>query len=705
MSSQIMLVSSVPGETRIATLAGETLKDLHLEQEERERRAGNIYRGHVVRTHPAFQAAFVEYGEERHGFLSANDLSPSSPEGQGNKRATIQSLFSAGQTVMVQVQRDSLKHKGATLTTNISLAGRYMVFNPTGRRNGISRQVADPAARAQLRESLDALTHNAEGGVIVRTAGIGRSLTELRRDLGELRKQWLNVQQAYARGSGPALLYREPPAAVRVLRDYFREEVEEVWVDEAESFQELLAYFKRTLPRFQKRLKLYVGEKSLFSAYGVEHQISALHSNRAPLPSGGGIVIEVTEALVSVDVNSGRSAQENNIEETALRTNLEAAAEIGRQLRLRNLGGLVVLDFIDMDQAANRKRVSQAVKDALQDDKARTRVGTISSFGLLELSRQRIGIEHKQVLYNPCSACAGQGQVPTPRTQANELLRLIREKAAEERFGKLISQVPIETANYLHNEHRQSLHDLEQEFSVAILVQGDLTMLPGAPLAVQGEVETLGSTAEPLVASSASAVATPEEVAPNGGGEGTSSRRRRGSRGGRGRQHKPDADKTVLGEASQTPAPGEPQPLEAAAEFTPAEASGSSRNAPQAQVEQQTEPKSAPPKGRTRRPRGANRSATSSNTIQNPNPTGQNLMGQNPTAQNSTTGNPGPHTRSNGKPDKRMLFHSTHRITDEEALRNLPPALVRNLPFALLVEATPFGELLYDSRQTPGHLG
>lgn len=526
MGKQKMLINVYEEETRIALTEAGTLVGLHFEQTNRERTAGNIYRGVIVKINPAFQAAFVDYGEKRNGFLSISDVNPALFKAERAGRSRIQSLLRAGQTVMVQVLKEGLREKGAALTTNLSLPGRYLVYTPDSDRSGVSRKIENATRRHELKDILTGLMGEDTGGVIIRTAGIDRPAQDLKRDLGALKKEWVAIQDRFKHLSAPGLIHQEPSSIVRVLRDYFTDDVEEVWVDSPEAYQEALGYFKSTLPKFQKRLKLYVGELTLFSAHNVEEQIEALGSSRVSLASGGSIVIESTEALVSIDVNSGRSNQESDIEDTALRTNLEAAQEVARQLRLRNLGGLIVVDFIDMFQAKNRAKVVQGLTEALRHDKARTSIGSISQFGLLELSRQRIDMELSLGLRQRCEACNGTGSVPTQQAFANSLLRKIRVLAATHHYNEIHGELPMEHANYMLNQKRESLRDLELEFDIKIHLFGN----PALPQA--HAVQLTGRTAPGVEREQAAAPAGRLTAAPPGeAGTGRRRRRRRG-RGG-----------------------------------------------------------------------------------------------------------------------------------------------------------------------------
>ncbi len=455
-----MLINVEEDETRIALVREKQLDNLFIEQNQRTQNVGNIYCGVVTKVQPSFQAAFVDYGADRNGFLAASDLNPKLfKDSKGLKgRPNITQLLRNGDKVLVQVLKDEIGHKGASLTTNLSLPGRFMVFMPDSDKGGVSKKIEDSAHRERLKHLLKGLD-NEDAGVIIRTAGVGRSLDELKRDYMNLRRVWKRIEESYEKRNKPGLLYEEEGAVVRMLRDYFNDKISEVIIDDPNAFQQALEFFQANMPADQKRLHLYLGERSLFSAHGIESQIGALNSHKVPLPSGGSLVISPTEALVAIDVNSGRSTQERNIEETAVRTNLEAADEVARQLRLRNLGGLVVIDFIDMDSAKNRQLVVSQMEDALVDDKARWALGEISRFGLLEMSRQRI-------------ASSLSTNSPTVSI-ANRIVRRIQDLCAEHTIQEIRCSLIPELAVHLLNAKRRRLHQLEVDFGVSIQIIPD----------------------------------------------------------------------------------------------------------------------------------------------------------------------------------------------------------------------------------------
>ena len=462
---QKILINVEDDETRIALIRDSTLDNLYIEQTHRAQKVGNIYCGKVVKVQPSFQAAFIDYGEERHGFLSLSDINFQvyKPNREGRGRPTITHVLKPGQKILVQVIKDEIAHKGASLTTNISLAGRFLVFMPDSDRGGVSRKIEDEDQRARLRHLLKGLGGE-DSSAIIRTVGVDRSLTELKRDFMTLRRTWNEIKDEYADQSAPGLLYQEENAMVRMIRDYYHENITEVVIDEPIAFQRALKFFQAHMPEDQKKLQLYLGEKSLFSSCEIEGQIEVLHHQQVPLPSGGSLVIIPTEALVAIDVNSGRSTQERNIEATALRTNLEATEEVAKQLRLRNLGGLIVVDFIDMDNSKNRLSVEQKMEEAMAADKAKISFGEISKFGLLEMSRQRI------------SGSLSRNSIVL--TLANRILRKIHDSAIEQKVLQVHIRLPLELATHLLNVKRQRLTQMEMDYGISISITPDTLLGP-----------------------------------------------------------------------------------------------------------------------------------------------------------------------------------------------------------------------------------
>ncbi|MBF0279410.1 MAG: Rne/Rng family ribonuclease [SAR324 cluster bacterium] len=475
-----MLINVNDDETRIAQVTGNTLDNLHIEQTSQERTVGNIYYGKVVKIQTSFQAAFIDYGAERHGFLPFSDVNSQLFRAAKNTkgRPSIDKVLRHGQVLLVQVTRNEIGHKGASLTTNISLPGRFLVFMPDSDKGGVSKKIEDAETRSRLKHLLEGLCGEKDSAII-RTAGVHRSLSELKRDFMMLRRKWNQILEKFENTSSPQLIFEEEDVVVRILRDFFIDDIAEIWIDHAEAFQRAREFFKASIPNKQKRLQFYLGDRSLFSVHGVETQIEQLSSNQVPLPSGGSLVIDPTEALVAIDVNSGRYSQSNNIEETALLTNTEAAEEVARQLRLRNLGGLIVIDFIDMFSEKNRAAVVSTLESYMQDDKAKWTLGTISQFGLLEMSRQRIANALSQETKTICPTCGGMGEVLSVSSLANAVLRKIRELAATENISEIQSWIPIELSNFLFNKKRQQLEELELEFGIHIVLTGDASIKLG----------------------------------------------------------------------------------------------------------------------------------------------------------------------------------------------------------------------------------
>ncbi|MBF0288313.1 MAG: Rne/Rng family ribonuclease [SAR324 cluster bacterium] len=475
-----MLINVDDDETRIVTITGSKLENLHIEQNHHNRIVGNIYHGIVVKVQTSFQAAFIEYGGERHGFLAFSDVNHQLFKSSSNKRGrpSIEHVLRPGQSVLVQVTRNEMGNKGVSLTTNISLPGRFLVFMPNSDKGGVSKKIEDAEARTRLKHLLEGICGEKDSAII-RTAGVNRSLSELKQDFLILRRKWNKIQKQYESTKNPQLVYEEEDVVVRTLRDFFIDDIAEIWIDHPEAFQRAREFFKANIPSKQKRLQFYLGERSLFSAHEVESQIEQLSSNLVLLPSGGSLVIDATEALVAIDVNSGRFNQGKDIEDTALRTNVEAAEEIARQLQLRNLGGLIVIDFIDMIAEKNRNIVVKTMEDCLQNDKAKWTLGTISQFGLLEMSRQRIATALSQETKTVCPTCGGMGMVLSIPSLSNAVLRKIRELATTEDATEIRSSISVELSNFLFNKKRQQLDEFEAEFGIKIVLIADVSVESG----------------------------------------------------------------------------------------------------------------------------------------------------------------------------------------------------------------------------------
>lgn len=457
-------------ELRIAVLSDSTLENYQVEVAEGGLTRGNIYRGVIANLQPSLNAAFVDYGAGKNGFLAIQDVVEEAryKEPRPGRRAQIDDLLEKGKPIVVQVQREPEGQKGAALTTNLSLAGRYLVLTPFDSTRGVSRKVEDEETRATLKQIVGKLELPPGCGVIVRTNALGESKAELQRDLAALLRVWKRIQNEAMQGSGARLLYSDQDLILRALRDHLDTAVEEVLVDDEGAFQRAHEYMQAFLPRSRTRLVRYMERIPLFSKYGLESQIERIFSRVVPLGSGGSIVIDRTEALTAVDVNSGRSGGGGSHEEMALATNLEAAREVARQLRLRDLGGLVVVDFIDLRASKNARAVEKAVKEALKADKARSTVGRISPNGLLEINRQRIQQALSVRAHRPCPTCTGTGRVPSIESLGLNLLRRIEARAATGRLMKARVELHPELADAIQNGRRADLTRIEAEYGVEV---------------------------------------------------------------------------------------------------------------------------------------------------------------------------------------------------------------------------------------------
>jgi ribonuclease E len=470
-----MLVNATQEEElRVALVDGQRIYDLDIEIPSRETKKANVYKGRITRVEPSLEAAFIDYGAERHGFLPLKEVSKAffkdkQPGQEGGNRG-IRDLIEEGQEIIVQVEKEERGNKGAALTTFISLAGRFLVLMPNNpRAGGVSRRV-EGDDRDALREAMDSLQIPDGMGAIVRTAGVGRSAEELQWDLNNLVDIWNAIQQASDSRPSPFLIYRESTAILRALRDYLSDDIGEILIDKQEVYEEAREYMQRFMPNNLRKLKLYDDHVPLFTRYQIESQIESAYSHKVTLPSGGSIVIDHTEALVSIDINSARSTRGTDIETTACNTNLEAADEIARQMRLRDVGGLIVIDFIDMESTKNQRAVEDRLRDAVKQDRARIQLGKISRFGLLELSRQRLRPSISESTNIVCPRCNGMGVIRSVESLALAVLRLIGEEARKDRTAKVIAQLPVDVATYLMNEKRDWLHDIEARSHVDIVL-------------------------------------------------------------------------------------------------------------------------------------------------------------------------------------------------------------------------------------------
>ncbi len=458
-------------QLRVAIVDGQKLLDLDIESSGREQRKSNIYKGVVTRVEPSLEACFVDYGEERHGFLPFKEISRQYfKPGVDVGRARINEAISEGQEIIIQVEKEERGNKGAALTTFISLAGRYLVLMPNNPRGGgVSRRV-EGEDRQELRDAIDQLDLPNGMSVIARTAGIGRVVEELQWDLKYLLQLWKAITDAVDQVKAPELIYLESSLVIRAIRDYFNPDIGEILIDTEDVYEQARTFVDLVMPDVAPRVKRYKDDVPLFSRFQIEHQIETAHSRTVTLPSGGAIVIDHTEALVAIDVNSAQATRGADIEETATRTNLEAADEAARQLRLRDLGGLIVIDFIDMEEGRNQRAVEQRLKDALHFDRARVQMGKISRFGLMELSRQRLRPALSEGSHVTCPRCNGVGQVRDTDSSALHILRIIQEEAMKESTAAVHAQVPVDVATYLLNEKRADITKLEARLRVSIVL-------------------------------------------------------------------------------------------------------------------------------------------------------------------------------------------------------------------------------------------
>ena len=466
-----MLINATHAEEiRVALVTGQRLYDFDLENRTREQKKSNIYKGHVTRVEPSLEAVFVEYGAGRQGFLSMREIANSYFKADPRQTSNIRELITEGTELLVQVEKEERGNKGAALSTFISLAGRYLVLMPNNPKGGgISRQISG-SVREELKEMLASLNVPRGMSVIVRTAGIGRSQEELQLDLQHLLDLWAQIQNTASSGPSPMLVHQEAGVVTRAIRDYLRDDVAEILIDSEQAYNEAYNFVKAVMPRQLDKLKTYTLNEPLFAHFGIESQIQTAYEREVKLPSGGSIVIDQTEALVSIDINSAKSTRGQDVEDTALNTNLEAAEEIARQLRLRDIGGLVVIDFIDMTKDRNQRMVEAKLREATQSDRARIQFGQLSRFGLMEMSRQRLRPSLEEATGYVCPRCHGTGMVRDLRSLSLSIMRKVEEIALRERHGEVQVEVPVEIAAFLLNEKRHSLVYLEQTSNVRVTV-------------------------------------------------------------------------------------------------------------------------------------------------------------------------------------------------------------------------------------------
>jgi ribonuclease E len=473
---RILINATQAEELRVAMVNGQRLYDLDIEVPSREQKKSNIYKGKITRIEPSLEAVFVNYGAERHGFLPFKELSKiyfSDNAKDDNGKINIKDAIKVDQEIIVQIEKEERGNKGAALTTFISLAGRFLVAMPQNpRAGGVSRRI-EGESRDQLKKVLSELNMPEGMGVIVRTAGVGRSVEEMQWDLDYLHQVWVAIENAAKEKNAPFLIYQESDIVIRALRDHYRADIGEILIDSKEAYQQAYDFMSMVMPNSLNKLKKFDDNLPLFNRFQIESQIESAFSREVTLPSGGAIVIDHTEALTSIDINSARSTKGVDIEETAKNTNLEAADEIARQLRIRDLGGLIVIDFIDMMQNKNQREVETRLRNAVYDDRARVQIGRISRFGLLEMSRQRLRPSLGESSQMVCPRCSGQGTIRDVESLSLAVLRLLEEESLKDSTGKILAKIPVECATYLLNEKRDKVEAIEKRRGVNLVIIPD----------------------------------------------------------------------------------------------------------------------------------------------------------------------------------------------------------------------------------------
>ncbi|MGD9265668.1 MAG: Rne/Rng family ribonuclease, partial [Lysobacterales bacterium] len=477
---RMLINATQPEELRVAIADGQHLFDLDIEVPSQEQKKSNVYKGKITRVEPSLEACFVDFGSTRHGFLPLKEICPSSyAKGAGKRdgKLAIRDVVKEGQEIIVQVEKEERGNKGAALTTYISLAGRYLVLMPTNpSAGGVSRRITGND-RDHLREQLQKVTTPSNVGIIVRTAGVGRDAEELQWDLDYLLHLWSAIEQAASKRSAPFLIYQESNLFIRALRDHLRNDIGEILIDNETVFNDAREFMQQVMPHNIGKLKFYQDQVPLFNRYQIESQIESAFARTVHLPSGGAIVFDHTEALLSIDINSARATKGSDIEETAYHTNMEAANEIARQLRLRDLGGLIVIDFIDMSSRKHQREVEECLRRAMQLDKARVQIGRISRFGLLEMSRQRLRPSLGESSQETCPRCEGHGSIRSVESLALSIMRLVEEEAMKDYTGQIVVQAPTEAINFLHNEKRADLARVEARHRVPIVMLANQHMV------------------------------------------------------------------------------------------------------------------------------------------------------------------------------------------------------------------------------------
>lgn len=479
-NKKILINARYSEEKRVAIIENDRLVDFYVEVSAKEQLKGNIYKAVVVRIEPGIQAAFVDFGPKKHGFLQIREISQEYvTKTKGGKRPKIQDALKRGQELIVQVERDERDTKGASVTTYISIPGRYIVMMPGQERVSISRKIEGQQERQRLKDLFVSLKPPQDMGFILRTACSDRTAEELGQDLKYLTKLWGKIQDESSKAKAPSLIYKEQDIAVRTVRDYLTSDVTEVLIDEDDAYKRTKEFLRKTLPWRKINIKLYRDKRPIFAHYNLEEQVGRIYDRYVYLPCGGYLVFDKTEALTSIDVNSGKSRKEEGVELTAFKTNLEAAEEIARQLRLRDIGGLIVVDFIDMASQKHRKEVEQVLKEALKADKANAEMSGMSQFGMIEMTRERMRPAYSEAVTRRCEHCGGTGSFKADELVAISALRDIHKKAAAGSVSALTCRLPVGCANYLINSKRGDLWSIEKAFDVSVNVIADPTLVSG----------------------------------------------------------------------------------------------------------------------------------------------------------------------------------------------------------------------------------
>lgn len=479
MTQQNMLINATyPEEFRVALVEGHSLEGFFIETATRGKFVGNLYKAIITHVQPSLQAAFVNYGTERNGFLPFPEIHPEYYQSEPSESPKIQDLISPGQEVLVQVVKEEIGAKGALLTTYISLAGRDIVLMPGQSQRGVSRKIEDDSQRERLKELAKDLNIPEDLGIIIRTAAENQTKREIAKDLNHMVKVWEEIKKRVQESTAPCLIYKEQDLAIRVVRDFFNPNIKTILVDDKDVHRRVRDFLRIISPKHQRDVKLYKGDGPIFVKYNLEDQIEQIFQRRVPLKSGGSLLIDPTEALVSIDVNSGKSSSNGALDETIYKVNMEAAAEIPRQLRLRDLGGLIVIDFIDMRDRRHIRDVERRLKDETKKDKAKITIGRISRFGLLEMSRQHLGLNIQRGSYTACPTCQGTGLVRSPEATALHYLRKIWLTLVQKNPAAIKACVSIEVANYLLNQKRADLAKLEQRYDASIVVESSPHLSP-----------------------------------------------------------------------------------------------------------------------------------------------------------------------------------------------------------------------------------